>query len=154
MQSRAKFSHTSVLVPSLLLNPSLHRGINLIFTAPDQLAVHRTISNNLGEHTYTQSGPPLRSAVDTPRHRANGHRPRESSTSPTPRKKKKEKKLSPTATHTVPADSWPSTRENENTHYYTPLSWVKERREEEGEGVGGNVLTLIGQLTGRHIPHF
>lgn len=99
MQSRAKFSHTSVLVPSLLLNPSLHRGINLIFTAPDQLAVHRTISNNLGEHTYTQSGPPLRSAVDTPRHRANGHRPRESSTSPTPRKKKKEKN-SPPPPHT------------------------------------------------------
>lgn len=43
--------------PSLLLNPSLHRGINLIFTTPDQLAVHWTISSNLGEHTYTQSCP-------------------------------------------------------------------------------------------------
>lgn len=43
--------------PLLLLNRSLHRGINLIFTTPDWLAVHITISNNFGEHTYTQSAP-------------------------------------------------------------------------------------------------
>lgn len=119
--------------PSLLLNPSLHRGINLIFTTPDQLAVHWTISNNLGEHTYTQSCP-LSALLWTPLDTEQMATVQENLAPAPLHEEKKKKRLSPTATHTVPADSWPRTRENENTHYYTPLSWVKERREEERGG--------------------
>lgn len=55
--------------------------------------------------------------------------PQVSSTSPAPR-------ISPTATHTALADSWPRTRENENTHYYTLHSWV-------GEGGGETSLLWL-----------
>lgn len=56
--------------------------------------------------------------------------------------------ISPTATHTARADSWLRTRENENTHYYTLNSWVRDRKGAKRQG------RLIGQLTLSHVFNF
>lgn len=59
--------------------------------------VGSTLETMALENTPPHDPPPLHSAVDTPRHEANGLCPRESSTRPTPRKKRKN---SPPAPHT------------------------------------------------------